>query len=186
VSTPVLKYLFSIDDYYRMAEAGILPPDSRVELIRGEVVEMSPLNAPHAECVDQLARMFSRSVADRARIRVQNPIQIPPHSHPQPDLVLAKVRPEGYRDRHPEPQEVLLLIEVCHTSLAYDRDVKVPLYAEAGIPEVWLVDLNERKVTVYSAPEENGYGKTTEVSSGGSLTPGLLSGIELAVDSLLG
>jgi Uma2 family endonuclease len=177
---------FTIDDYYRMADAGIFAPDDRVELIRGEVVEMSSIRAPHAACVDRLNRMFLERAGEQAHIRIQNPVRIPPDSEPEPDVVLARPRPGGYADRHPEPGEVFLLVEVCETSLHYDREVKGPLYAEAGVPEVWLVDLEHRTVEVYREPETGSYRRVVTAKPGESLAPVLLTDVGLKVDEILG
>lgn len=154
-----------------MGEAGIFSEDDRVELIDGEVVEMAPIGDRHVECVYRLTRLLSRWVfldapghyggveAEQLGVHVQNPLALTIDGEPQPDVVLVRRR-EG-RVGVPVPEEVLLVVEVADTSLAYDRDRKLPLYAEAGIPEAeaWLVDLTANAIEVYSKPELGGYGR---------------------------
>ena len=151
-----------------MGEAGIFSEDDRVELIDGEVVEMAPIGDRHVECVYRLTRLLSRwafldapsryggAEAGQLGVHVQNPLALTIDGEPQPDLVLVR-RSEG-RTGVPVPEEVLLVVEVAETSLAYDRNTKLPLYAEAGIPEAWLVDLTTDIIEVYSEPGPTGYG----------------------------
>lgn len=124
-----------------MGETGILLPDDRVELINGEVLEMSPIGRRHAACVDRLNQVFHDRLRGRAIVRVQSPIALGPRSEPQPDLALLRPRDDFYASHHPEVDDILLVIEVSESSLEYDREVKLPQYAIAGVPEVWLVDL---------------------------------------------
>jgi Uma2 family endonuclease len=127
---------FTVAEYYRMGKAGILRPDDRVELIRGVIVEMAPIGSRHAYCVDRLTRIFQRALRDEEGwVRTQHPVSLPGDSEPHPDLVIARGPGNQYAQRHPQPDEVLLLIEVADSSLVYDRRTKVPLYAGAGIPE---------------------------------------------------
>jgi Uma2 family endonuclease len=136
------KKLFTVDDYYRMAEAGILKSTDRVELIRGEIIEMSPIGRRHAASVDRATELFVTRLHGRAIVRVQNPNRLDQYSEPQPDISLLKPRTDYYESGHPEPADIYLVIEVSDTPLAFDRDVKLPMYAIAGIREVWIVDLN--------------------------------------------
>lgn len=185
MAVQVLRRRFTVEDYHRMAEAGILMEDDRVELIRGEVVEMSPIGNRHAACVNRLTEVFVRSASGRAVIAPQNPVRIPEHSEPQPDLTVLRRREDHYAGKAPQPEDVLLLVEVCDTSLAYDRDVKVPLYAEAGIPEVWLVDLNAGIIHVFRDPSPAGYRRSHSVLRGEGLAPELLSGLAFSSADLL-
>ena len=137
----VTRRLFTVDEYYRMAKAGILRPDERVELIEGEIMAMAPMGSPHAAGVDRTNRLFSLSVGERAIVRVQSAVRLSERAEPEPDLALLRPRPDFYAARHPGPDDVLLIVEVSDTTLAYDLQVKVPMYAAAGIPEVWVVDL---------------------------------------------
>jgi Uma2 family endonuclease len=152
---PYARHRFSVGEYHRMGQAGILRPDARVELVAGEVVEMAPIGARHAEVVDRLTRACLLGAGAQARVRVQGPVRLNDRTEVQPDVAL--LRPADYSAAPPGPADVLLLIELADTPLAYDRDVKLPLYAAAGIPEVWLVDLPGGRMTVHRAPEQGAY-----------------------------
>ncbi len=136
MAAQVARRMFTTDEFHRMAAAGILSEDDRVELIDGEIVQMSPIGSPHASCVDRLTALFVRRFGRRAIIRVRNPIVLSRHSEPQPDLAVLKLRTDFYAEKHPGPSDVLLVVEVADTSADYDRLTKVALYARAGIPEV--------------------------------------------------
>jgi Uma2 family endonuclease len=135
----VKRRRFTVHDYHRMGEAGILHEDDRVELIEGELVEMTAIGTRHFSCVNRLNRLLVMHVGDDAIVSVQNPVRLNEYNEPQPDLTV--IRPRDYLESLPKPEDVLLLIEVSDTTLAYDRGVKLPLYARAGIREVWIVDL---------------------------------------------
>ncbi len=175
---------FTVHEYHRMAEAGILHEDDRVELVGGEIVEMTPIGTRHFTCVNQLTRLLVSSVGDGAIVSVQNPIRLDEHGEPQPDL--AVIRARDYRESLPTPEDVLLLIEVSDTSLAYDRDVKLPLYARFGIPEVWIVDLAGEAIERHTEPSEGGYGLIRRARRGAALESAGLSGLVLPVDAVLG
>jgi Uma2 family endonuclease len=179
------RYRFTVDDYYRMAEAGVLAPDDRVELIDGEVVEMAPIGSRHAACVDQITRLFVTGAGDRAVVRVQNPVRLSPYSEPEPDLVLARPRPNGYAAAHPAPVDVLLLVEVADTTVAFDRGRKLQLYAGAGIPEVWLIDLPAATVEVYREPDGARYLRWSTAVAGDHVSPAAVPDLTLAVSDLL-
>lgn len=180
------RRLFTVSEYHRMAEAGILGEDDRVELIEGEIVEMSPIGSRHAACVRRLNSLFGSRVGERAIVDVQNPVRLGEHSEPQPDLVLLRFRPDLYAAAHPGPEDVLLLVEVVETSGVYDRGVKVPLYAKAGIREVWLADLAEDRVEVYRQPSPQGYRLVQYLRRGDRLVPQALPGLDVAVEEVLG
>lgn len=182
----VAKRLFTVDEYYQMSRAGILCEDDRVELIEGEVAEMTPIGRRHAACVDRLNRLFSRQVGEHAIVRVQNPVRLSKYSEPQPDLALLQPRPDFYAQAHPEPADVLLVIEVAETSADTDRIVKVPLYARAGVPEVWLVDLAEECIEIYRKPSPRGYGEILRTWRGEDISPQTLPEVSLSVDAVLG
>src|SRR5438552_12280642 len=137
----VRRRRFTVEEYHRMAEAGILSEDDRVELIEGEIVQMSPIGPRHSACVDRLNALFTSRLRRRAIVRVQNPIVLSRWTEPQPDLTLLRPRADFYAERHPGPADVLLAVEVAETSGVYDRGTKLALYARARIPEVWLVDV---------------------------------------------
>ncbi len=162
---PVRRHRFSLEDYHRMLEAGILGEEDRVELIEGELVEMTPIGTDHAATVDAIVDALRFEVPRNCLIRVQSPVSLPPGSEPQPDLTV--VRKRSYRDSHPGPEDVLLLIEVADTSAGYDREVKIPLYARYGIPEVWLVDLQKGQIEVYREPAPGGYYRECRIHRAG-------------------
>ena len=181
----VKRHLFSVEDYYKMAEAGILGPEDRVELIHGQIGRMSPIKSPHAAAVDTIAEELNFLLRGKAIVKVQNPVRFDQATEPQPDVAVVKYVNDRYRSRHPVPQDVYLLIEVADTSLAYDRKVKLPLYAEAGIPCLWIVNLPERSVEVYSGPEGKAY-KTKQVFvSGGAVVVQPFS-VAVEINQILG
>lgn len=155
---------FSVADYHRMGEIGILGPELRTELIDGEVVEMPPIGHPHAGTVNLLADLLRDALRRAAIVAVQNPVWLNDHTEPLPDLALLRPRPDYYRNGHPTPGDVLLIIEVADSSLSYDRDVKLPRYALAGIPEVWLVDLAGRRLLRHRQPAGGTYAEVAELS----------------------
>jgi len=172
----------SLADYHRMGETGILGPELRTELIDGEIIEMPPIGHPHAGTVDLLADRLREAVGKRALVRVQNPIRLDDHSEPLPDIALLQPRADYYRNGHPGPEEVLLLIEVADRSLAYDRNVKLPRYARAGIAETWLVDLGGRELTLHRRPGPGGYQEISAVAALASVAVPLAGGQQALVD----
>ncbi|MCI2429873.1 Uma2 family endonuclease [Candidatus Acetothermia bacterium] len=186
MSVQITKRLFTVTEYYQMAQAGILSEDDRVELLEGEIIEMSPISSRHASCVSRLNYVLQSRVQDRAIVSVQNPVRLSEHSEPQPDLTLLRPRADFYGVAHPQPQDVLLLVEVCETSTHFDRRVKLPLYAKAGIPEVWLVDLTQQQIEVYRSPSQQGYSQIQTFVRGQSLTVETLPEIELNPEEILG
>jgi Uma2 family endonuclease len=186
MAVSIARKLFSIDEYERMIEAGIFDPEARVELIDGEIVEMTPINLPHAVCVTRLELVFHEMLGRSALVWAQNPVRIPDKSRPQPEVTLLKWRDDLYAGKHPEPNDVILFIEVSDSTLREDRKVKVPLYARGGIPQVWIVNLNDEVVEVYSDPGEGKYKTINRLERGESLTlPGEL-GSTISVDTILG
>jgi Uma2 family endonuclease len=149
--------LFTVHEFFQMADAGIFSMDDRVELLAGEIVQMSPIGSRHAACVNRLHRTFHGLLGSSAIVSVQNPVRLDDYSEPQPDIAVIRFREDFYRDAHPGPADVLLIVEVADTSADVDRGVNVPLYARAGIPEVWVVDLSGRHVEVYQDPHRDGY-----------------------------
>ena len=146
------RRLITVDAFHRMGETGILGPADRVELIEGEIIDMSPIGVLHAAIVDALVRFFSRCAGESAFIRCQNPLRLDDLSEPEPDLAILRPRADFYTTAHPGPADVLLVIEVADTSLAYDLGTKVPLYARHGIPEVWVIDAATRRTRVFRQP----------------------------------
>lgn len=154
---PPRRHWLTVDDYYRMAEVGILDPEARVELIEGEIIDMAPPGSPHAATVHYLTEVFVRAVEGSATVLVQNPVRLSKYSEPQPDVALLRRRGDFYRERHPQPADVLLIVEVAASSLRFDRRKKVPLYARHEIPEMWLVDVDGRRFVRYRAPQHGSY-----------------------------
>jgi len=140
-----------------MHEAGVFAEGDRLELINGEITEMSPIGRKHAACVARLTKVFELKLGDRTIIWSQNPIRLVDNSEPQPDLAILKLRSDFYEDSLPIPTDILLIIEVADSTLTYDRETKMPLYASAGIPEMWLFDLNRKIIEGYSQPSALGY-----------------------------
>jgi Uma2 family endonuclease len=162
---------FSADEYERMGEAGIIHEDERVELLEGAIICMAPIGVPHAICLRELSWWFSRRLPETTRFRVQDPIRLSSSSEPQPDFVIVPYRPELDAGGHPGPQDVLLLVEVSDTTLAYDRGVKLPLYAVEGIGEVWIIDLTAQQVLAFRAPQDGRYTETLAVGRDGTIAP---------------
>ena len=169
-----------------MGEAGIFTEDDRVELIDGEIVEMTPIGALHAGLVSRLTELLVTRLAGRAHVSVQNPVRLDPHTEPQPDLVVARRRKAFYTDRHPEPGDILLVIEVADSSLRYDRLEKAPRYGRAGIPEMWLVDVDAAAVIVHTDPGPDGYATRRVRRRGDEVAAASVAGLSFAVDELFG
>lgn len=182
----VTRRKFDVRDYYRLAEAGILREDDRVELIEGEIVTMVPIGSAHNGTVTALNYRLMRVAGDRATVMVQGPLRLSGDSEPQPDLMLLRPRADFYSGAHPTAADVLLLIEVAQSSLRYDRGVKLPLYARHGVPEVWIVDLANRVVEVHRDPQADGYAGSTTLGPGAMLEPALLPGLRLPVVDAVG
>jgi Uma2 family endonuclease len=180
------RRLFTVHEYYQMAQAGILTEDDRVELIEGEIVQMAAIGSCHAACVDRLNQLFSARVAGRAIVRVQNPVRLSDYSEPQPDLALLRPRADFYAAAHPGPLDVLLLVEVADTSAGIDRAAKMPLYARAGIPEAWLVDLPANRVEAHCQPTPQGYQEVRSLGRGIRLAIEAFPDLTLSVDDILG
>ena len=187
MATELVKYRFTVKDYHRMGEVGIFAEDDRVELVEGEILEMAPIGPGHAGGVNRFLNAFlPLQVEGKAIMSVQDPIRLEEHSEPQPDLALLQPRPDFYSQGHPGPGDVLLVVEVMERSAGYDREVKVPLYARFGIPEVWLVDLERTLIEVYRSPTLQCYQAVQRFQRGQSLSPQAFPELALAVDIILG
>ena len=182
----IVRRQWSVDDYHRMAETGILEEDERVELIGGDVLQMPRIEARHAACVDRLTMALAPAVASSAIVRVQGPIQVDDYSEPQPDLAVLRIRGDFYRDGHPLPADVLLLIEVADSSLLYDRNTKLPVYARAHSPEVWLVSVPDERVERYSEPVNGIYQAIQIVQRGQAVVSTTLPEVTIAADTIFG
>ncbi|HWQ15894.1 MAG TPA: Uma2 family endonuclease [Roseiflexaceae bacterium] len=184
MTAQIVRHPFTVADYARMLSAGILSEDDRVELIDGEVRVMSPIGPLHAAIVKRLNTLLSRSLPDTVILSVQDPIQLNDYSEPQPDLAILQYRDDFYGHAHPVADDVLLVIEVADTSVAYDRDEKVPRYAGANIAEVWLIDINTFTVEQYLHPRNGKYLVKQLVERGDTITAHAVAGLQLDVDRI--
>ena len=186
MTTEVLKRLFTVQDYHRMIETGILTESDRVELIRGEIVEMASIGAKHAAGVNRLNRLFFKKFGDQVLVAVQNPVEVDEKSEPEPDIALLRPREDFYASAHPTPDDVFLLIEVSDSTIRYDRTIKIPLYAEDNIAEAWIVDVNAELVEVYRQPSATGYRSLQTLTRGQSIQLLAFPEVSIAIDEILG
>lgn len=185
-ATSVLKRLFTVREYDRMSESEVLAEGERVELIRGEIIKMSPIGRRHAACVIRLSDVFTRKLGDRFLLSVQNPLALDNTSKPEPDVVLLKRKSDCYESGLPQPADVFLLIEVGDSTVDSDRELKIPLYAEDGITEVWLIDINSAYREVHRSPTANGYQEIQKFYPGQSLSILAFPEVSITVDEILG
>lgn len=190
MAAPVLQevaspkpYRFTVEQYYQLAEAGILAPDERVELIEGEIIRMAAIGPTHAWLVANLNRAIFRQIGDDVRLDVQNPIHLGLRTEPQPDLCASRYYPG--RRAHPTPDDIHFVVEVSDTTLEYDRNTKLPLYAAAGIVESWLFDASTYTLERHAEPRDGIYRQVARAERGQSLPSTTLPAITLAVDDLL-
>ena len=186
MSAQLEKWHFNVDQYYRLAEAGVLQPDDRVELIEGEIIRMPPIGSPHAARVKRISYVLRSVFERRAIVSVQDPVRLDDFSEPVPDVAILKPREDFYAAHHPTPEDVLLIVEVSDSSTFTDRNVKVPLYARAQIPEVWLVNLPKQVIEVYSEPAEGKYQKAVTFNPGEVLTSPTVANLSLRVEEIIG
>jgi len=186
MAVQMTRRLFSVTEYEHMAAAGVLTEDDHVELIEGEIFAMSPLGPRHAAVTSRLNRLFHHLPGDLVLIRIQVPIRLSDFSAPEPDLALVHPRSDFYVGGHPEPEDIILLVEVADSSLAYDREVKIPLYARAGIPEVLLIAPVHQLVEVYQQLSPEGYQQITQKRRGDTIQLAAFPGLTIAVESILG
>lgn len=177
-------FRLGVDAYHQMIEAGIFDDDDRVELIEGELRAMPPINPDHAGKNKRLNRLLSQRVGDTALISVQDPLTLAPDSEPEPDLMLLRPRDDFYERANPTPADTLLVIEIGDSSLRYNREVKTPLYAAHGVPEVWLVDLKQRRLELYREPGSDGYRLLLRPELSEIVAPLLLPQLQLRVDEI--
>ncbi|HKO35220.1 MAG TPA: Uma2 family endonuclease [Pyrinomonadaceae bacterium] len=180
------KHHFTVSEYERMGETGVFSPDARFELIEGEIIEMSPIGSRHAACVELVAELIREWVQSRFLVRTQNPIVLDDFSEPQPDIAVLRFRPDRYRTAHPRPDDVLLIIEVAETTVSYDRNVKVPLYARAGIAESLLFNLPDGRLEYFSRPDRGVYQANRFINRGERFESASVPGLTLDVDIILG
>ena len=178
------RHRITVDEYYRMAEVGLLAEDARVELIEGEIIDMAPIGSRHGAAVDRLARLLHRAVGDQAVVRVQGPVRLSRSSEPQPDLALLKPREDFYASGHPAGPDTLLIIEVSDATFRYDSTVKLPLYARHGVPEVWIVDLKGQRLHLFRSPADDRFTDESSVTDPGLTPIAALPGVVIDLNNL--
>ncbi|MEX2534438.1 MAG: Uma2 family endonuclease [Trueperaceae bacterium] len=179
------KRTFSIDEYHKMGDSGLFA-DERVELVEGEVIAMAPKGSRHAGCVTRLNRVFTTNINDSFLVRVQDPLRLSDRTELEPDIAVVHSRPDFYASAHPSAKDALLVIEVAESSLTYDRDVKMLLYARAGVQEAWLVDLTWQQIIIQSSPSDEGYEVVKNHGRGTVINPPSLPQLQLTADDVLG
>ncbi|HEX8246191.1 MAG TPA: Uma2 family endonuclease [Longimicrobium sp.] len=180
-----IRHRFTVDEFHRMGEAGILSEDDRVELINGEIVEMTPIGSRHASCVRRLDRWLQRLVGDEALVSAQQPLTLSNDGELIPDVALLRPRSDDYSDSHPMGSDALLVIEVADSSVLFDRNAKSRLYAEGGVPEYWVADLTRNSVAVFRDPENGQYTEERDHRRGESWVSPALRGRTISVDDVL-
>jgi Uma2 family endonuclease len=176
----------TVREFFRMGEAGVLDPDARIELIEGEMIDMPPIAPPHAGRTKRLNLLLIEAIGRRAIVSTQDPILLGDLSAPEPDLAILKPRDDFYTSAHPRAEDVLLLIEIADSSVRYDRERKLPLYARFGIPEVWLIDIPARAVWVHREPTDGAYRTSLQLDAPYRISPLLLEGVELELGGVVG
>lgn len=187
IAQPTLRrHPISVEMYHIMAEQGAFGPEDRVELIGGEIIDMSPIGTLHARCVKFLNRFLSKIAGSEYIIAVQDPVVLTDDTEPQPDITVLRFREDFYKFEAPGPADILLIIEVADTSYDYDRNVKLPRYASSGIPETWLIDLVSDRIEVHYQPKADTYGTVKIYSRGDEVTSTVLTSLRVSVDEVLG
>jgi Uma2 family endonuclease len=182
----VTKHRFTVSEYEQMGKVGIFGEDDRVELVEGDVIEMSAIGEKHAAAVKRLNRLIGRAVGDAAILGIQDPLVLDKHSQPEPDVIVLRPRPDFYGDRHPHPSDVMLVVEVSDTTIDFDRRVKAPIYARNGISDLWIVDIDGDGIIVYRDQSADGYRTMTTARRGDSVSPLAFPDCRLAISDILG
>jgi Uma2 family endonuclease len=188
MSTPELhipRHRLTVDEYYRMAELGILPPDARVELIEGEIIDMTPQGSGHSSIISRLNERLVAAVGSNAIVRCQMPIRLGRRSEPEPDFALVKRRADHYAGAHPVADDVLLIIEISNTTVSYDRFIKMPLYARHGIVEAWLLDIPAGRLHLFRTPRDGEFIDVSAVERPGAVCPVALPAIPIDLSGVL-
>lgn len=186
MSVNLAKHHFTVSEYERMGETGIFAPDARVELIEGEIFQMSPIASRHAACVNLIAEVLNEQLRGRAIVWSQSPVVMNDFSEPQPDIAVVRFRPDRYRKAHPRPGDILVVIEVAETTIHLDRQVKMPLYARAGIPEALVFNLPDERLECFARPAAEGYQLKTVLGRGEQFESTVMPGLTLDVATILG
>jgi Uma2 family endonuclease len=179
------SHRFSVTDYYRLAEIGVLRPEHRVELLNGEIYDKAGRSPFHCAVTSELFSLFCLSSRDRWIVSVHNPLRLDEFSEPEPDLMLVRHRDDFYCHQHPGPADALLVIEVAETTLEFDCKAKLPAYGRAGVPEVWIVNINELTVEVYREPHFEGYASKTVLGAGEQARPAAFPDVSVDAGELL-
>jgi Uma2 family endonuclease len=179
------RHLVTVQEYLRMGETGVLSADGRFELVEGEIIDMPPIGPPHASDTNLLARLLTLALGDRAIVSSQNPVVLGVLSAPQPDIAVLRPRDDFYRDAHPKPDDVLLVVEVSDSSLSHDRDRKLPLYARFGIPEAWLIEVAHRLIDIHRDPVDGRYTTQFRLHPPALISPVMLPDLTLDLSPLL-
>lgn len=182
----VTRHKLTVSNYHAMGKAGILPGDARIELINGQLLEMAPIGSEHNGGVNWLNHALVRAIGDRAIVQVQGSTRLDEQTEPQPDFAVLRPRDDFYRGFHAGAGDILLLVEIADGSLKFDRVIKRPLYARAGIPEYWIVNLVDGEVEICRQPGASGYAQVQTARRGDVIEPALLSGVTISVSDLLG
>jgi Uma2 family endonuclease len=180
------KRLINVDEYYRMAEVGILTEHDQVELIHGEIIKMSPIGSKHMAIVNRLNKLLHEQLSGEVIVSIQNPVKINDLNVPEPDITLLKYREDYYAEKHPEPKDILLVIEVSDTTFAFDKEIKLPLYASAGIPEFWLINIEKKEIEVHKMPADDVYKNITLHRKGDTISWPYSKDVNLDAGMLLG
>lgn len=181
MTTVVCRHQFNTSQFMRLSQVGILPEGARVELVHGEIIDMSPIGPTHSGIVNLLNRLLGPAVSKSWVLCVQNPIDLGAFDMPQPDICLASWRKDAYRNRHPGPHDIGLIIEVAETSLEFDTGAKRALYASCGIVEYWVVDIPNQRIEVSTGPGPNGYASTVVLAPGQAVCSTTVEGLSLQV-----
>lgn len=180
-----MRHHFTVDDYYRMAKAGLFAPERRVELLEGQIIDMMPIGPFHSGVVNRLSRYFNSICNGRWLVTTQNPVRLERYSELQPDVVLVSPAADDYILRHPTPEDVLLLVEVADSSVEYDEGAKLAAYGKAGIAEYWVVNLQEQQVQIYRDPHYTGYARTVVLKPGEIASPAAFPDVQVDIAALL-
>jgi Uma2 family endonuclease len=180
-----LRHRWTVAEYHRLAETGLLDPAARVELVEGELIDMPPIGSLHGGTVNRWVNFLAVALAGKAIVAPQNPVTLDEHSELQPDIAILRRRDDYYTNAHPLPGDVLWLIEVADSTVRYDRDIKLPLYARAGIPEAWLLDLANRQLEIYRDPSPEGYRQMLKPHRQEQIVPSFLPELHVELAPLL-
>lgn len=185
MNLPVQNWQFTVDDFHRMVEVGILREDDRVELLQGVIFRMSPIGSRHNACIARINSQLQRLLGDSAILMIQSSFRLAGDSEPQPDVLILRPREDFYEDSLPTPVDVYLLIEVADSTVEFDRNVKLPLYAKAGVVEYWLVDLPSGQIETYCDPVGNAYQTTASYDLDDGLSPLSFPQLSIRVDEII-